>query len=131
MYADKYCVIYDYNNRLKEPLTKGIVCNSNEPPMRGDYGLDAPEFNTYKHPQECYQEDLRIYEEAEKECIFKDSKIGWCEDGLDVFEINGFEICFNNHTNKWHTADEEIYLETIGDLFRATNGELELKNFEI
>lgn len=123
-----------YKSQRWKPITKDMFVNPLTPPMKGDYGLDAPEFNTYKYPQECYEEDLRKYEEAEKKVIFKDffwaqgENLKWVAilDEKCVVEFNE-DYC----VVMWHKESGEFEVTTLGDLFDATNGELELKNFEI
>lgn len=104
--------IHDYNNFLKQPLSKEMFVNPVHDPM--GFG-------------QIFEE----WQEAEKKVIFENSKLGWCEEGLDVYEIDGFEIFYNHHTKKWFTSDEERELTCLGDLFEATKGQLKLKNVEL
>lgn len=80
--------IWNYARFLDQKLKLSMFVTCNEEgeiidyPMKMDYGLDAPELNTYKHPIECYGGDLEDYRKAEKKVLFKGFEV---EDGMLFF----------------------------------------------
>ena len=66
-----------YARFLKQPLKLEmfVPCDEEgnvlEPPLKSDYGLAEPEFNTYKHPIECYGNDVEQYQKAKEKILFK------------------------------------------------------------
>lgn len=129
--------IFNYNNRLKEPLTKEMFVNPYKKPKKETYLVDG-EFK-----EKYYLEDLETWQEAENMLIFKDfelweSQSEYCntlrsEWNKAIFYYdNGLGIIIPTSTeNKTINLTTHYTIKTLGDLFRATNGELELKNFEI
>ena len=110
----------NYNNRLKEPLTKDMFCNPYEEPTKETYFVDGELKEKY------YLEDLETWQEAENRVIFKDVRIEKIKSlGLRKIFAGNYKVAHD-----W--GSEIIFLDkTLSDLFRATNGELELKNFEV
>lgn len=112
--------IKSYNNRLKEPLTKDMFVNPYEEPKKETYFVDG------QFKERYYLEDLETWQEAEKKVMFQDVRIE---------KIKSLRLCkifAGNYKVAHDWGSEIIFLDkTLGDLFRATNGELELKNFEI
>ena len=117
--------IFNYKDFLYRELTKDMFVNEIEKPSEFTGG-----YNSF-----C-QSDRDKWQEAEKKVIFKGEKI-----------IHGENCIEYNHGNKIsvyyypsHIEDSTVLIykvgwidefKTIGDLFQATNGELELKNIEI
>lgn len=78
-------LINEYARFLKQPLKLGqfIPCDEQgrtlEPPLKADYGLAEPEFNTYIHPMECYGEDCEDYRKAQERVLFKNVELIYAE----------------------------------------------------
>ena len=105
-YAGAFITVQKYNELLKQPLKIEQFVNEVEKPMPG--------YHNSKH-----------WLAAEKKVIFK----GW-------YSLNNYVT--NNdyrYSNGWleDMVDGGIKTEinTLGDLFEATNGELELQNVEL
>lgn len=138
-YVDKY-ISYDnhqalgfefvksYNNRLKEPLTKEMFVNPYEKPKKETYFVDG-EFK-----EKYYLEDFETWQEAEKKVIFKNVNLFAQSIHCYVFTVGNHGISFFSDGRIMFgnlESGKDSFPTTLDDLFRATNGELELKNFEV
>jgi len=113
-----------YNELYKQPLKKEMFVNELEVPLEMYY---RPDEGVQKYPQECFLEDKRKFEEAEKKVIFKGFKSTEIEIDNGIKETHyscgGINIIYAHTSNRFYHIG--------GDLFEATNGELETQNLEI
>lgn len=121
-YFEAVHLIFRYHDFLLQPLKKEMFVNEIEKPIKN---------MGFWQSNEQYEEKFQAWQEAEKKVIFEESKRGWCEDNLDVYEIGDLELCYNYHTKEWHLGDEEFLIKNLSDLAEKTNGELKTKNLEI
>ena len=116
--AARFDVVIKYNNFLKQPLKKEMFVSSIPNPTSADlekYGENADTF-------------IKANIISEKKVIFK----GW-----NKMKYKGYYLqlgATGNNILSFETNNSMTYIsepKTIGDLFQATNGELELKNVDI
>jgi len=125
-YSVRYLNILDWSDFLKQPITEGMFWNKLNKPDRNNFDLQ------HKVGNDAYFSELKAYEAAEKEVIFK----GW-EYKKEIRNSGG------NYTHILTNGKIEIYVQWGGfylngeieiktpeDLANATNGEL-IINFEI
>jgi hypothetical protein len=126
--ADVYLsLIRNYNNFLKQPLKKEMFVNELNVVLKSDYGVDAPEFNTYKYPSECYEHDLLAFQEAEKKVIFEDVEYHNLQPSTawNYYTVGGVKIIQDTNTSSC------VVNRTLNSLAEVTEGELKLKNINI
>jgi hypothetical protein len=115
--ADNYIAIFDYNNFLKQPLTKDMFVNSIQEPT-----LQCSDPMYY----EC---ELLEYQEAESKVIFE----GWnlVNSGFMYNEsYPQLEISAKMYiTIDWNHSFRKY--DSLHDLAEATKGTLKLKNVQI
>ena len=95
-------LVFNYNDFLKQPITKGMFVNPYSRPMH----IMA----------RTYSQDRSIFEDAEKKVIF---------DGY----MDG--VYYINDNGRYHFYDMLINIKTLHDLAESTKGELSLKNANI
>jgi hypothetical protein len=124
-------LIFAYNKLYKQPLHKGlfIPCDENgyeiEEPVYFD-NIDAAKYIT----------DLNAWKEAEKKVIFKNVE-NISNEYYDSFIFDNYQLIFFsngiirlNKINEIHLPEIITLPKSIGDLFEATTGELDI-NIEI
>lgn len=126
-------LIENYNSFLKQPLTKEMFVNSKNKPLScysdSRYGI-----------HKSYELALKWYNEAEKKVIFKGFIKEVDDDGeiqiIGVIQtgkrLGTVTLYFSEQKNIYFNfcGDNKV-IRTLGQLFEATNGELELKNVTI
>lgn len=116
----KLYLIYKYNLFLKQKPTKGMFINEIEKPKRYNEFMTKASFGTFTSQElkECNE-----YYEAEKKVIFKN------QDNYTFNFNTGKLILFKNEGEKVIALGSKV--DSLAELFRLTNGELETKNIEI
>lgn len=127
-------LIYRYNKFLKEPLKKEMFVNEVLHPDKCIFRKDYFDNNSFEMDHSA---QLMCWQSAENKVIFKGWKKTVMEDTEDpdddwkfYFLTNG-EIaieCFDDYKT---FSYDDAGLETIGDLFKATNGRLITQNVNI
>lgn len=93
--------VFNYANFLKQPLKLEmfIPCDENSNVL--EIPIDIyyrPDFDCQKFPQECYQHDLKDYDEAKAKVLFKDCTACKPMSNSDyyVVDFNGMKIWLTN-----------------------------------
>lgn len=115
--SNNYCAVADYNNRLKDTLTEGMIVNPFAEPE--GYNRRWDDISYMSDP------DWIAWQEAEDKVILK----GWYK--INNCFANGNYKCAFGWLEDMVNGGIKTEINTLGDLFRATNGELETKNFNI
>lgn len=111
LWENRLLAIYEYNDFLKQPLTKDMVNNiTNKPIQYNHKGKTVGWFDS-----DLFDQDT----EAEKKVIF------------DVEMINKFTAKYPTGKNGAFKIFCITDFKTLHDLAEATNGELKLKNIEL
>lgn len=123
--------IVQYNDFLKQPLKKEMFVNEVDIPLKSNYGLDAPEFNSKNPlPQECYKHDLDKYEAEEKKVIFEGFSIDKNFIGInslkerDCLFYGHREIIFIQFLHEWAISDLIQELADVEIIIKLKNVEL-------
>jgi hypothetical protein len=133
-FVDKYCTqlanVRNYNNFLKQPLTKEMFVNPYEKPYVDNYKLDGVVTGTYQILLDKWQEaEKKVMFDCYKNSDFRGSnRVTF--DSEDVYldiEFDNF-MCAISIINR---DNERKEVKTYHDLAEATNGELTLKNVNI
>jgi len=136
---DLFDIVGTYNDFLKQLLKKEMFVNEiekpNLPKAESIYknGFNGDVLDCKPVDVVVYENAVKVWQESEKKVIFK----GWTHDG-DGYYINGkYSLTWFDDTeielmimDEWGTC-KVFEVETMGDLFLETNGELETKNLEI
>jgi len=116
-----YNNIVEYNKFLKQPLKKEMFVNEVEKPNNNYPRTIMGGFN--------YEQNIEKWGEAENKVIFK----GWKKSMYHRYiVVKGMvELDFSNADYPGFKCGFNGVVKTIGDLFQATNGQLELKNVQL
>jgi len=116
--VNEWTTIIKYNNFLKQPLKKEMFVNEIKKPV------GSPPFEEGKD-----HHDYIKWHKAEKKVIFKGFEYQGCEDLYELYTNNKYYIEYNLFHEYFEFND--VIVKTIGDLFRETNGKLEIKNITL
>ena len=132
--ADYFDRIVNYMQFLQQPLKKEMFVNEIEKPNIDDEKYMYSEHDNTFCDNDWMNDDLKAWQEAEKKVIIYSDKVveGNITDNLDVY-IGKYIITFYDDGQISLSIDEcqYVFIETLNDLSRLTNGELKLKNVEI
>jgi hypothetical protein len=122
--ADNFATIVDYNNFLKQPLTKDMFVNPLSKPK--GYHLYKNATSWALNTSEVI--DCKEYEKAEKKVIFEGFKKS-IHFRFDV--VNGINIIDFSNCDYPKLTNYNKTVKTLHDLAEATKGLLTTKNIEL
>ena len=135
-YLHEINAVIDYNEFLKQKPTKGMFIPCEED---GNELHEPKAMIIYKMQRfECTADEMRLcreYLEAESKVIFKDDKFTYSKDKDGNLIINieqKYELLIRQY-GVYISEGNDCFkcLESLAEIFRLTNGEIELKNIEI
>jgi hypothetical protein len=120
-YSDEYQAIIIYNEFLKQPLKKEMFVN--------------PIYKELSFNKVTGEYDIE-WQEAEKKVIFKGEKIVHNYSSIEYKHSDNYSVFYYPEAEKeWDILIFGVgylnELDTLGDLFQATNSELETQNIEL
>jgi hypothetical protein len=127
-----WSLIWDFSEVCNKPLSEDMFTHSVLHPdkctFRKDY-IDQIGFEM------DYAAQLMCWQEVEKKVIFKGFRSRINDDEILNLDHKAIEIFveYNKVDNTWEYCipSKEDWIKTIGDLFAATCGELELQNLDL